>query len=346
MRKLVILITLFFILALPVSAMDLAPPTVPEDAQDLMPAETESFADGLWQVLKKVVALLEPELLVAAGQCLCLVAVVLAASLLEKTTGAGKKSLSFAVAIGIGGVLLQGTDSLIRMAANTVTQLSEYGKLLLPVLTAGMAAQGGVTSSAALYTGTVVFDAVLSSLISRFLVPMIYVFLALSIASAATGEEMLTKLRDFIKWAASWLLKILLYVFTGYMSITGVVSGTADASALKAAKLTISGVVPVVGGILSDASEAVLVSAGVMKTAAGVYGLIAFGAIWISPFLRIGIQYLLLKGTAALCGSFGSAGGTKLIQSFAAAMGLLLAMTGAMCFLLLISTVCLLKGMN
>lgn len=340
------LIVLIFTLAVPVSAMELEPPTAPDQAQDLMPSDTTNFAEGLWQVVKKAITAIEPELAAAAGQCICLVAAVMAVSFVEKTTGKGKKPLQLAAAIGIGSILLQSTDSLIGMAADTVTQMSEYGKLLLPVLTAGMAAQGGVTGSAALYTGTVVFDTVLSALISRFLVPLIYIFLALSIASAATGEEMLGKIRDFIKWAASWLLKILLYVFTGYMSITGVVSGTADASALKAAKLTISGMVPVVGGILSDASEAVLVGAGILKTAAGVYGLLAFGAIWMSPFLRIGVQYLLLKGTAALCGSFGTKGTGKLIQNFSTAMGLLLAMTGAMCFLLLISTVCLMKGMS
>jgi len=271
---------------------------------------------------------------------------VMAVSFAEKTAGSGKKVLNFAAAIGIGSLLLKSTDSLIHMAADTVNQMSEYGKLLLPVLTAGMAAQGGITGSAALYTGTVIFDTVLSTLISRFLVPMIYIFLALSVASAATGEEMLGKIRDFIKWAASWLLKILLYVFTGYMSITGVVSGTADASAMKAAKLTISGMVPVVGGILSDASEAVLVGAGVLKTAAGVYGLLAFGAIWMSPFLRIGVQYLLLKGTAALCDSFVTAGTGKLIHNFSAAMGLLLAMTGSICLMLLISLVCFFKGVG
>ena len=75
-------------------------------------------------------------------------------------------------------------------------------------------------------------------------------------------------------------MKIVLYAFTGYIGFTGVVSGTTDAMAMKAAKLTISGAVPVVGGILSDASEAVLVSAGIMKNAAGVYGILAVLAIF------------------------------------------------------------------
>ena len=130
------------------------------------------------------------------------------------------------------------------------------------------------------------------------------------------------------------------------MSITGVVSGTTDAAALKAAKMTISSVVPVVGGILSDASESVLVSAGLMKNAAGIYGILAILAVFLEPFLRIGAHYLILKLTAALCGVFGSKQMTELIGDFSSAMGLLLAMTGATCLLLLISTVCFMKGVG
>jgi stage III sporulation protein AE len=130
------------------------------------------------------------------------------------------------------------------------------------------------------------------------------------------------------------------------MSITGVVSGTTDAAAVKAAKLTISGMVPVVGGILSDASESVLVGAGVMKSAVGMYGALALLAICAEPFLRIGIQYLMLKATGAVCEMFGSKQLTALIQNFCAAMGILLAMTGSVCLLLLISTVCFMKGVG
>ena len=128
------------------------------------------------------------------------------------------------------------------------------------------------------------------------------------------------------------------------MTITGVISGTADQAALKATKLTISGMVPVVGGILSDASETILISAGAVKSAVGVSGLLALIAIAIGPFLRIGVQYLLLKITASVCGVFGSKRITGLISDIAGAMGLILAMTGTVCLLLMISMVCFLKG--
>lgn len=345
--KLIALLTLaIFLFAAPVSAAEITAPEVPQSGADLMPERAESFGEGLWEICKDAVSLIRPDLAEASGICLGIIAVVLLVSILQNFPGNVEKTADLAGTVAIAAMLLGSTNSLIALGTETIRELSDYGKLLLPVMTSAMAAQGGVTGSAALYAGTAVFDTILSTLISKLLVPMTYLFLVLCAANSAVGEDILKKLSGFIKWLMVWCLKIVLYVFTGYMGITGVVSGTTDAATLKAAKLTISGVVPVVGGILSDASEAVLVSAGVVKNAAGIYGIFAVLAVFIGPFLRIGAHYLLLKATAAVCGVFGSKRITGLIGDFSTAMGLLLAMTGSVCLLLLISTVCFLKGVG
>ena len=175
---------------------------------------------------------------------------------------------------------------------------------------------------------------------------MVYIFLALCTVGGAIGADIMKKFRDSVKWLMTWVLKTVLYVFTGFIGITGVISGTTDAAALKAAKLTISGMVPVVGGILSDASEAILVSAGTIKNAVGLYGLFAIGAIWIGPFVKIGVHYLLLRITGILCSIFGGKSMSDLIQDYASAMGMLLGMTGAVCLMFLISLICFMKGVG
>lgn len=346
MKRLILILLLISYMTIPAQAAELTAPTVPDQVQDLMPPDTESFGEGLLFVLKSSIQILQPEIAAGCGVCLSVMAAAMLTSLLGSFPGMSKKMTQLAGVIVTACLLLGSANTLIHSAADTVTELSEYGKLLLPVMTAAMAAQGGITGSAALYTGTAIFDAFLCTLISKVMVPMIYIFLAFSAANSAVGEELLTKLRDFLKWLVSWCLKTVLYVFTGYITVTGVVSGTADQAALKATKLTISGMVPVVGGIMSDASEAVLVSAGAVKSAVGVYGLLAIAAIAIGPFLRIGVQYLLLKLTAAVCGVFADKKTTDLIGDFSAALGLLLAMTGAVCMILLISMVCFMKGVS
>ena len=346
MRKLLLIGLLIALLAVPARAMEFTPPEVPESGEEYMPDETDSFGEGLWYVIKSAIASLQPSVAEAARVCLSLIASVLLISIINSFPGNTKFVLHLTGTVLIGVLLFSSANSLIRVGSDTVTEMAEYGKLLLPVMTAALAAQGAVTSSAALYAGTAMFSTVLTTAITKIIIPMLYIYLCLCVANSAVGEDMLKKLRDFIKWLITWSMKIILYVFTGYLAITGVVSGTADAATLKAVRLTISGMVPVVGGIISDASEAILVSAGVMKSAAGVYGILALIAVFIGPFLKIGLQYLILKLTASVCDLFGCKQESELIHDFSGGMGMILGMIGTVCLLLLISTVCFMKGVT
>ena len=344
MRRWIIGALILFSIITPVKAEEITAPPAPESAVVMVPEQPETFSEGLTTVLREALDYLYPAFRSAAATCLGSIAAILLTSLVHSIPGSTQKVTDMVATVSVAMLLLSPSGALIKLGAATVEELSEYGKLLLPVMTAALAAQGGTTTSAALYTGTAFFDALLSGIISSVIVPMLYVFLCLSVASCATGEQILEKLVGFLKWAITWCMKIVLYIFTGYIGITGVVSGAADAAAIKATKLTISGMVPVVGGILSDASEAVLVSAGLVKSAVGVYGVLVIIALWIRPFIEIGVQYLMLKLTAGICGMFGVKAPVKLISDFSGGMGMLLAMTGAVSLLLMVSVVCLMRG--
>ena len=334
-----------FLLAVPVRAAELTAPSAPREAQSLMP-ESKEFGTGLMEILDTSLRKLYPQLREAARISASVIAVSLSVSLIQ-AAGEPLQNLSeLAGGLCICASVLLSANSMIRLAVDTVTSICEYGRLLLPVMAAALAAQGGFTSSTALYAGTAAFSALLETLLLKLMLPMAYLFLAICAAVAMTGEGMLKNLRDMLKTFFGWSLKTLLTIFTTYMAITGAVSGTTDAAALKATKVTIASFVPVVGGILSDASEAVLVSAGLAKNAAGIYGIFAILAVFLTPFLKIGTHYLMLKLTACLCGIWAPKRLSELTGDLSTTMGMLLGMTGACCLLQLISTVCFLKGVG
>lgn len=343
--KLVVLI-LLLCLSPRVSGLEMTAPPVTGEAAEVMPRDTASFGDGLWELFQNTLGDLRPGLKEAAGMCLRIAAIVLLCALVSTFPGAKSAPLDLTSCTFISLTFLSSANAMIRLASATLQDLSGYSKLLLPVLASALAAQGKVSASSALYVGTVAFNSLLSTLAEWLLLPLIYMFLALSVANGALAQPLLKKMAGFVKWVLVWILKILLYVFTGYIGITGVVSGSTDAAALKAAKIAISGVVPVVGGILSDASEAVLVSAGLVKNSVGIYGCLAVCAMVLGPFLRIGAHYLMLNITGGLCQIIGGSRQSGLIEDFSATMGLILAITGAMGLMLLISVVCFLRGVG
>ena len=343
MRKLRMLIVIILLLAVPVSAEEF---TAPEISSPYMPAEVENFSDGLWYVIKNAILSLKPEIGDACGICLSVIAVAMLISLITSAFSFNNNVAVIAGVVSVSVLLFKPSDTFIQLGITTVQELNQYGKLLLPVMTASLASTGGVTTSGALYTGTAIFNTVITALLTKLVVPLIYIYLCVSVAQSVAKEELLNSIKKFIRWLIQWGLKCVIYIFTGYLGITGVISGTVDASALKATKLAISGVVPVVGGVISDASETILISAGLMKNAAGIYGGLAILAIWIGPFLQIGIQYLLLKVTGVICSAFHCDSVAGVIGDFTSALGFILAMTVTICVLLLVSTVCFMKGVS
>lgn len=346
MKILISLLLLFMLPVVPVQAQDFTTPPEPDSAIGLLPENRDSFGEGLWYVIRSAFAVLEPELASAVGIAVTVIGAAMLISILSLQEGKAKGVVQLAGIVGISCLLLSPADALVKTASDTIDQISEYGKLLLPVMTAALAAQGGSVTSAALYTATVTFDAILTGIIRRVLLPMVYGYLVLTVVQSAVGDNAIKRISDLIKNVMTWFLKILLYAFTGYIGITGIVSGTTDQSLLKAAKMTISGAVPVVGSILADASEALLVSTVVVKNTVGIGGMLVVIAVTILPFLRIGLQYLVLKLTAAVCSLFSDKSITDLVDGFSGAMGFLLGTTGAVCLIFLISLVCFLKGMG
>ena len=345
-RRVLIFVILVILLSLPIRAMDFSAPAAPESAEEFLPKEADNFAEGLWNVLKAAVSAMEPSLAGAVKSCVRLFGAMLLVALAGQVLPKGQTVLELTGTAAVAALLLVPSGSLLELGVQTVRDLQEYGKLLLPVLASALAATGGVTASTGLYVGTAAFNTLLSAAIPSLLLPILRLMLALSIAHGAVGEPILQRLGALVRFCAEWALKLGLYLFTGYMAVTGVVSGAADALAGKAAKIAVSGAVPVVGGILSDAADAVLLSAATLGSGAGIWGILTVLAVFLAPALRIGVQYLLLKLTAAAGEALGCGRCAAVVGDFAGVLGLLMALCWTQAVMLLITSVCFLKGMG
>ena len=319
---------------------------LPQDVLDELPqpGQTTDFWSGAKELFRQ--ALRKSSETFRSGLLLCaiLLAIVTLCSVAGVPSGKhGATAVTAAGAIGICAAVLSTFQSMISLATDTVEKIADYSACLMPVMASAAAMSGKMTSGTALYAGTLLFAELLMQLISKLLVPAVFFYLAVSTAEAALAGEMLAELRSFVGWLISKLLRIIMFGFLGYMSLTGVISGAADAAAVKATKAAVSGMVPVVGGIISDASETLLASASALKSSVGIFGMLAVLGVCLTPFLRVGVHYLLLKLTAAVSGVVGSKPHVALLKNYSTAMGYLLAMCGSCGMLLLISLVCFLK---
>lgn len=253
--------------------------------------------------------------------------------------GSGVDAAALAGALAVTAVAVGDVNILIGMGRETIENIGAFSKLLLPSITAAAAAAGMPGSAVVRQVITMLFSDILFTLIDKLLLPMVYLYIASSTAYAAFGNEGLKRIGATLKWAVTGILTALMLIFVAYLTVSGVIAGTTDAVTVRATKFAVSSVVPVVGGILADAAETVLAGAGILRNAVGVFGMLAALAMCITPFLQLGIHYLVYKMTSALTATVAQGRVAGLIDSIGGAFALVLGMTGACALLLLISLI-------
>ena len=270
----------------------------------------------------------------------------IAKSLFEAGSSAVPDYVAMAGALALSASVAADIYNLIGLGKKMLESLDTFSKALLGTLAAASSVLGQPASTAAKYMATVLFMDVLITAINRVILPVLYAYIAVSTANAALGDNMLGKLSAFLNWVCVSILGLILTAFTAYLSITGIIAGSTDAVALKATKMVLSNAIPVVGKILSDASETVLAGTRILRNSIGIFGMVGVLAICVIPFLQLAVQYLLFKLVAVTSSVFSEGRLSSLIDSLAGAFGIILGMLGSCVIIIIISIVSVISAIG
>jgi len=259
---------------------------------------------------------------------------------LHKTlAGDGRSVVPLVGALAVTAVAAADVQTMLGLGRNTIETITSFSNILLPTVAAVTAATGAITGAAVRQMAAVLFSDLLVNLIDKLLIPLLYGYLVISVACAALGNEGLKRVGAFLKWLVTTILTSVLLAFVGYLSVSGIIAGTTDAAAIKATKFAISGAIPVVGGILSDAAETILASANILKGTVGGFGMLTILGLCLLPLMRLAVHYLVYKLAAALSAAMSDGRIGALVEQISGVFGLLLGMTGACSLLLLVALV-------
>lgn len=346
MKKVLIIISIIAVFALSptaYAALEDVEDAIPSEAREALDdAETGNFDSALGSIWRFVRDRWDDALsdTLKTGAAVMLVPVLcsLAAAVYDDKLPDAVNTVGV---MAVSALCLGGAD-FIGLGRTTMDELDSFAKVLLPTLTAVTGAGGAVTSAAAKYAAASLFLEILMHIGNNVILPLICAFIAASVGSAAFGGlESAVKLT---KWAVTTLLTLLVLIFTLYISVTGIISGSADQAAVKAAKTAMSLSMPVVGGMLSDAASAVANGTLILRNTVGVTGMAAVLAVCAVPFLRLGLRHLVFKAVAALTEPIGGERLAKLIGNIGTAMGMLMGLCGAMAVMLYITIISMMKA--
>ncbi|WP_236932674.1 stage III sporulation protein AE [Geosporobacter ferrireducens] len=194
------------------------------------------------------------------------------------------QSFSIATAVGIAVI----NDMVMFMQA------------LLPLLLTLLMAMGGITSSAMFQPIIIAAVGTISTLMKDIIMPIIFFSAILSIVNNLSSKIHVSKLASLLKQACVVLLGFTLTVFIGIITIQGVAASTTDGVTIRTAKFAVDRFIPVVGGFISEAVDAIIGCSLLLKNAIGALGLFSLAFIVIMPLLKIFSLIVIYKIAAAI----------------------------------------------
>lgn len=332
--------------------LDTLTDTMPEEAEDILSdydftgqADVNTIFSDLGT---KIETAFRRHFASAAKSGGAVLAVVVLCSLASSFFPDGKAPgyVTIAGVLAISTAVLTDSGSFLRTGVQTLHTLSDFSAVLLPCLATVTAAGGAVVSASAKYAAAMLVMNILLTVCTSIFVPLISVYLACVVAQAAFQSNAFSAMAGFLKWVCVTGLTLLVVIFTAYLSISGVITSSGDLVTTRFAKAAISTALPVVGKLVSDAASTVMAGMSVVRSSVGVFGVIAVVCVTITPFLSMGLRYLIFKAAASASSIFPDNRFSTLIDGIGTAFGLMMAMTGTGALILIISLTSFIKAVT
>ncbi len=323
---------------------------LPEDAQALLEElglddlQPESYtALRLKDLLEGLGTLLSRQSAGPLAALTTLVAVVAMSALFGQLEGTAASPSLRQTYLGVttlaaGGALLVPLMTLMNRVAAAVDSVAVFMGAYVPVYAGVMAAGGGSAGALSYQTTLLVAVELLTWLCRSVVMPLLVTSLALGCTGAVTEDFGLDRVSATIHKTILWGLGLLSTLFSGLLSLQQMVAAAGDTLGRRAIKFSLASLVPVVGGLMSEAFSTVLGCAGLLRSTVGVFGLVATVAIVVPVLLACVVWSvgLSLAGTAAAL--FRLPHLERLCRAAAGAVRVMIGVLAVFALLMLVST--------
>lgn len=217
---------------------------------------------------------------------------------------------------------------------------------MLPILITLMLTTGSITSAGVVQPILLLLINFIGNAISNFILPIILISTSLNIVSQISDEIKISKISKFLNSSTIWILGIIMTLFVTVLSLEGSLTQTVDGVTAKTTKAAVSTVIPVVGKILGDATDAVIGCAGILKNAVGFVGIIVIIGICLLPIIKLTILTITYYLASAICQPIADTKILNLLGSVADTFKTLLAIVFCVTVVLIVGLTIVIKISN
>lgn len=184
-------------------------------------------------------------------------------------------------------------------ALTAVRRGGDFILVFVPVFAGVTVIAGGITTAGIYNLLILGASELIVRLSENFLIPVVSISTVLAVSGSVFPDMSLNSIINLLKKLITWGMTVTMTLFTGFVSMKCTLGGKADGVASKTARFLISGVVPVVGGAVSDAYATVKSSFDVIHGSVGTVGVIAMIIIMLPPVMEVLVfRIVMWVGTA------------------------------------------------
>ena len=296
------------------------------------------------RIFGKVFSMIEKRIPECSKSMFSILAVIMLCALIESfKLSLGEKPLSGVVNIvGVLCICTMVVIPIVESISAMSKSLKAIGNFMLcyvPVMAGIMVASGQAASATSYNSIMLMINELIVQMTNTFLIPVLNLFLSVSVASALSPKIKLTGVCNVFSKIIKWSLGLCMTVFVGVLTIQNVISAAVDTAGNKAAKFIISGFVPIVGGALGDAFSTIQSCVRTLKTGVGAFFMIGCGFIFL-PIIIECLSFMLSVNVCLAVGEiFDLSSIVSLLKGVAKVLSTMLAFTLCCLFALIVSTV-------
>lgn len=289
------------------------------DFDSVFSPSLRSVTDLFMQIIRNEYKLPFESLTVAA---MCVI-VLSAVSQLVPSGIRTSKALELTANIITALSVLVPLSSCITRAVSAVSLSSSFVTALIPVLAAIITASG--KPALALTYNSLSFSVaqVVSTLGKDVITPVIQVVMSLSVISSVSKSADISKIVEFTKKTAIFIMSLSATVFVTMLSLKGMLAASADTVTVRGIRFLIGNMIPVVGGAVSDAYQSILGTLSLVKNTVGVFALAAVSVINLPVIAECVIWVFSLNMLSLLGDVFSQSGLCSLFRAVSSAVVLL-----------------------
>ena len=232
--------------------------------------------------------------------------------------------------------------SCIHDAGDVLNAASGFLLACVPVLAGIMIAAGQPVSAGSYHILMLAAGNAVSFLSSGFFIPMLNIFLALSVVSSVSPGINLGGLCAAMNKIVKWVMGLCMTLFTSLITMHSIVASSLDSTGSKAAKFVVSSFVPVVGNALGEALQTVTGCVKLLKSGVSAFGLLAGIFIFLPVIAECFLWILTLNLCAGVGQVFDLGEISSLLKASSDVVSTMLAILLCSMMVLIISTVVML----